>query len=213
MKSASKLTAIALAALMTSTSFMAHAASAPDPAMVYQTQKKMLRTADEALTVLTRAHAARLALFDNDIETAQAKLAEARVAFDKAEKTMNDLTIGDTEDPTNPTQYLPFDMSMTLTDGFVATDENKLALEKAYGLMQTASPDDAIEVLRLASIDVNVSAALLPIVEASEQVQKAQTFLDDGEYFKANLALKALEDSVITRTFSIDAIPQQGDIS
>ncbi|ARE38613.1 hypothetical protein RGUI_0472 [Rhodovulum sp. P5] len=210
MKTASKLTAVALAALMTTTAIVSHAANAPAPAPAYQTQEQMLTTADEALTAVTRAHAARLALFDNDVEAAKARLAEARTAFDKADKTLNDLTIGDTEDPTNPTQYLPFDMSMALTDHFVATEENKQALEKAYGLIQTGSPDDAVEVLRLASIDVNVSAAMLPVVEASDQLQQAQTFIDNGDYYKANLALKALEDSVIIRSFSIDEIPQQG---
>lgn len=212
MTRASKLTVLALTALMTTTSVMAHAAPATDPAPAYRTQDRMLRTADEALTAVTRAHAARLALFDNDVEGAKARLAEARAEFDKAEKTLNDLTIGDTEDPANPTQYLPFDMSMALTDHFVATAENKQALQKAYGLMQTGSPGDAVEVLRLASVDVNVSAALLPVVEASAQLQQAQTFIEEGDYFKANLALKALEESVIIRSFSIDAIPQQGDL-
>jgi len=212
MKSASRLAALAIAALMTTTAVVSHAASAPDPAPAYRTQETMLTTADEALTAVTHARAARRALFDNDIEAAKARLSEARTAFDTADKTLNDLTIGDTEDPSNPTEYLPFDMSMALTDNFVATEANKQALEKAYGLMQTGSRDDAVEVLRLASIDVNVSAAMLPVVEASEHLQQAQDLIDQGDYYKANLELKALEDSVVIRSFSIDAIPQQGDI-
>lgn len=212
MKTASKVIALALATLTTTTAVVSHAANAADPAPAYETQKQMLTTADEALTALTRAHAARLALFDNDVDTAKARLSEARAAFDAAEKRLNDLTIGDTEDPVDPTAFLPFDMSMALTDHFVATEANKQALEKAYGLIQTGSPDDAVELLRLASIDVNVSAAMLPVVSASDALQRAQTSLDQGDYYQANLALKALEDSVIVRSFSIDAIPQQGDI-
>jgi hypothetical protein len=210
MKTRSKLAALAMTALMASASIPALAASSAEPA--YQTQTGMLETADEALQAVTRAHAARLALFENDIEAAKGRLAEARAEFLKSEKDLNDLTIGDTEDPNNAARYLPFDMSMALTETFTATDENKQALERAYGLMQTGSPDDAVEVLRMASIDVNVSAALLPIVEASEQFEKAQTFIDDGKYYDANLALKAIEDMIVVRTFSIDAIPQQGDI-
>lgn len=210
MKTRTGIATLALVALMSSTSVAVHAATSPTPA--YQTQSGMLKTADEALTAVTRARAARLALFENDIEAAKGRLAEARAGFLDAEKKLSGLTIGDTEDPTNAARYLPFDMSMALTESFNATEENKQALEKAQGLMQTGSADDAIEVLRLASIDVNISVALLPIAEASEQLEKAQTFIDEGKYFDANVALKAMEDSIVVRTFSIDAIPQQGAI-
>jgi len=212
MRAASRLTVLALAAAMTTTSAMAHAAVRAETAPAQRTQKGMLATADEALTALTRAHAARLALFDNDVETAKSRLTEARAAFDRADKTVNDLTIGDAENPSKTAAYLPVDMSMALTDGFVATAQNTQALERAYGLARTGSPDDAIAALRLASIDVNVSAAMLPVIETADHLQKAQTLLDEGDAYGANLELKALEDSVIVRSFSIDAIPQQGDI-
>ncbi|MEC9196646.1 MAG: YfdX family protein [Pseudomonadota bacterium] len=211
MKSNTRIAALALTAFMASVSLPAFAATGEAPA--YQTQPGMLKTADEALQAVTRAHAARLALFNNDIEAAKGRLAEARAEFLKAEKSLDDLTIGDTEDPTNAARYLPFDMSMAVSENFKATKENTQALERAYGLMQTGSPDDAIEVLRVASIDMNVSTAMLPIVEASAQFEKAQTLVDEGKYFEANLALKAVEDSIIVQTFSIDAIPQQGDVS
>lgn len=205
-----RIAALALTAMMATTSFTAFAA--PDKAPAYATQAEMLKTADEALQAITRAHAARLALFDNDIDGARARLAEARADFDNAESSLNDLTLGNTEDPTNTARYLPFDMSMALTEGFTATEENQEALQQASGLMQNGSPDDAIEVLRLASIDVNISAALLPVVETSDQFAAAETFIDEGQYFEANLALKAIEDSIIVNTFSIDAIPLQGAV-
>jgi uncharacterized membrane protein len=201
---------VALAALLSTSAVAAFAATEPAPA--YQTQKEMLKTADEALNAVTRAHAARLALFNNDIEDAKGRLAEARADFLDAEKSFNDLTIGDTENPADGERYLPFDMSMALSETFQATDENKAALEKAYGMMKSGAQDDAVEVLRMASIDVNVSTAMLPVNGVTDNLQKAQDFIDSGKYFDANLALKAVEDSVIVRTFSLDEIPQQGDI-
>lgn len=208
--SGSKIKTLAAAVLLSTSSLAAFAATDATPS--YQTQPGMLKTADEALTAVTRAHAARQALFDNDIEAAKGRLAEARAEFLDAEKNLNDLTIGDTENPSNADRYLPFDMSMSLTEDFQATDENKQALEKAYGMMQSGAPDDAVEVLRLASIDVNVTAAMLPVANVTTQLQTAQDAIDSGKYFDANLALKAVEDSVVVRSFSIDAIPLQGDI-
>jgi TolA-binding protein len=204
------LKSLAVATLLSTSALAAFAATKPAPA--YATQASMLQTADEPLTAVTRAHAARLALFENDIEAAKGRLAEARAEFLDAEKKFNDLTIGDTEEPESAERFLPFDMSMALTETFQATPENTQALEKAYGMMQTGSQDEAIEVLRMASIDVNVSAAMLPIAEVTTQLQNAQNFIDEGKYYDANLALKAVEDSVVVRSFSIDAIPQQGDI-
>jgi hypothetical protein len=209
MKTRTRFAALALTTLMASTALPVFAATTEAPA--FETQTGMLKTADEALQAVTRAHAARLALFDNDIEAAKGRLAEAQAQFKDAEKALNDLTIGDTDDPTNAARYLPFDMSMALTEAFTASPENQQALEKATGLMQSGASDEAVDVLRLASIDVNISAALLPVVEVSDQFEKAQTFIDEGKYYEANLALKAVEDSIVVRTFSIDAIPQQGD--
>ncbi|MEZ5721481.1 MAG: YfdX family protein [Paracoccaceae bacterium] len=211
MKNLPKLTALALAAFMSTGSLVAYAATTDAPA--YQTQQEMLKTADEALSAITQAHAARLALFANDIEAAKTKVAAADQAFLDAEKTLNDMTIGDTEDPSNAQRYLPFDMSMTLSEDFTVTDESKEALDKANGLIQQGSTDDAIEVLRLASVDVNVTSALLPVVATTDQLEQARTLIDEGKYFEANLALKAIEDSVIVRSFSIDAIPQQGAVN
>ncbi|KNG94596.1 YfdX family protein [Pseudaestuariivita atlantica] len=207
MKRHFRIAALALATLMSSTSLVAYAG---ENVPTYDTQTEMLKTADHALVAITHARAARLALFDDDVETAKGRVAEARAEFIESEKELNDLTIGDTEAPEGAVRYLPFDMSMSLSETFEGTEVNKQALEKFYGLMQSGSPDDAVEVLRLAEIEVNVTAALLPITEASDLLLKAQTLIDEGKYFEANLALKAMEDAVIVRSFSIDAIPEQG---
>lgn len=199
---------LALAAMMSTAAITAYAAVDATPS--YQTQTEMLKIADEALGAVTDAHAARLALFDNNLEAAKDKLADARAVFVDAEKELNDFTIGDTEDPSSAAKFLPFNLSMALSEDFQSTPETAEALEKAQGLIQSGSTDDAIDVLRLASIDVDISAAMLPVEGASEQLQKAQDLLDDGKYFEANLALKEMEDSVVVRTYSLDMIPQQG---
>ena len=88
---------------------------------------------------------------------------------------------------------------------------DKAALEKASGLIKSDDSDEAIEVLRLAAIDLNISAALLPDAPSMESLKKASDLIDSKDYFDANLALKSIEDSVVIRSFGIDAIPAQGD--
>lgn len=214
MKSTSKLAAAALAALLVGSSVAAHADTASAPAATEtpsdQTQSAMLRTADEALLAVTRAHAARLALFDGKIDEAKANIDEAQAAFNVGEKGLNDLTIGDTEDPASKVMYLPFDMSMSLTDTFEPSAENQKAVETAAGQIKQGKTEEAIKTLKLANIDVNVSVALLPVVDTSASLENARTFIDDGKYYEANMALKKIEDSVLVRDYGIDALPVQG---
>ncbi|MEC3862857.1 YfdX family protein [Mesobacterium sp. TK19101] len=214
MKPYTVLKSVAVAMLLSTSAITAYAATtdpAPVTAPSYKTQSAMLKTADEALNAVVNARAARLALFDNNIDEAKARLTKATEEFNVAEKGLNDLTIGDTEMPDNAARYLPFDMSMVLSDNFVPSEDATQALNQAGDQIKQGNTDQALETLRLASVDVNVSAALLPVADTSDQLEKAQTLMDQGKYFEANLQLKKIEDSVIIRSFSIDAIPQQGD--
>lgn len=186
------------------------AVTAAKPAPAYKTQEAMLKTADEALIAITRVHAARLALFNNNIEEAKTRLAEATKALKTSEKDLASMAITDIAKPESSTKYLPFDMSMGMTEGFTVTEEHRSVLEKAVGLFQKGSRDEAREVLRLAAIDVNISTALLPIDETTKNLAEATKLVDEGKYFEANLALKAIEDGVIVRDFLIDQIPAQG---
>lgn len=178
----------------------------------YATQDGFLKTADEALEAMSEIQSARLALFNNDIALASESVRAAQVTLTKSESDlagllMRDFTAVDTEN-----NYLPFDMSMSLTEGFKATKENKLALQKAYGLIESAEPDEAIEVLKVAEIEVQVSAAMLPYEATIAALEDALGNIEDGDYFDANINLKSIVDSVVVNTFSIDAVPQQGDI-
>ncbi|MEZ5714241.1 MAG: YfdX family protein [Paracoccaceae bacterium] len=208
MKLTRKIATATMVALLSSTSLAAYAATEAAPG--YRTQPGMLQTADEAATALAQIHAARVALFDNDIETAKSQLGEARSHFLDAEKKFNDITIGDTENPESADRYLPFDVSVALDEDFVVTPENKTALDTANQQVRNGDKDSAIETLNLARIDANLSAALLPVADVTTHLDKAQTFMDEGKYFDANVALKAVEDSILIRSYTIDAIPQQG---
>lgn len=167
----------------------------------------MLQTADEALTSVTRVHAARLAIFDDRIDEAKSLIAEARTALAAAEGS---LLIADPEQAGADKTFLPFDMSMALTEGFTPTEKSRAALEQAAGLMQSQQRDEAVNVLRLAEIEINVQAALLPADQSMKRLDDATAALEKGEFHTANLALKEIEDSIILRTFSMDAVPEQG---
>ena len=223
MKRTNRLIAAAMAGLMASTSLGALAANAqaadataqqkaPEKA-AYTTQKQLLKTADEALETVTNVHQARMALFEDETDLAQKHIGAAIKALTAGETDLKQLLIADTDKRDAKPEYLPFDMSMMLTDRFEATAEKKAALEKAGGLMKSGEQDAAIEVLRLASVDLDISAALLPQDVSMTHLKAAADMVKSGRYFEANRELKAIEDSIVVRTFGIDAIPVQGDAS
>lgn len=214
MKTSSKFVSLAATGLMATTTLgMAQTASGATAPTTYTTQKEMLRTAADAMTAVQRTHEARLAIFNDKTDDARALVDQAIEALSDGENAFEDLMISDTGEA-NPTEktFLPFDVSLAMAENFTATEENKLALQKAYGLFESAEPDDAIEVLRLASVDLQVTAAQLPAERSMKLLKEAKGFIEKGEYQQANLALKAVENSVIVRTFGIDAIPEQGTL-
>ncbi|MGO4909478.1 YfdX family protein [Pseudorhodobacter sp. W20_MBD10_FR17] len=217
MKASNKFIAAALAGLVATSSFGSFAAyaagtDAKAPTAAYATQKELLKTADEALSTVTHVRAARMALFDNKIDEAKANVADATKALSAGETDLKALLVADSDKADAAKAFLPFDMSMALTDTFKPTQESEKALKEAKGLMTSGEKDKAIEVLRVASVDLNISAALLPEQGSLDKLKQATDLLEGQEYFAANLALKSIEDSVVVRNFGIDAIPAQGNI-
>lgn len=203
---------IALAALVaTAPAVFASTALAATEA-AYTTQDTMLQTADEAAGALTKVQAARLALFNNETATAKQELEAAKTLLKDSEAALTPKMLHDFTMAGSKTNYLPVDMQMSLTESFKATDENKQALQKAYGLFETAKADEAVDVLRVAAIDVRVSAAMVPYEETLKNIDAALGNIEKGSFFEANLNLKSIHDSIVTREFGIDAIPAQGDI-
>jgi Ser-tRNA(Ala) deacylase AlaX len=106
--------------------------------------------------------------------------------------------------------YIPFDTSMALAEGFVPDEAKQAALTKANTHLEKGEKANAVEALKLANIDVSVSAAMIPAAISLKHVEDAVKLLSEKKYYEANLALKAVEDSVLVETYDINAIPAQG---
>lgn len=220
MKLTSKVATLLLVGLMATTSFaaIARAETATKPVAetkaaakpVYATQTQMLRMSQEARTALMSAQAARLSLFNDKIDQAKADVEKGIQALESADKTLQTAMIPGTDAADDKAEYLPFDSKMTLSETFTVTPEKKVALDKATDLFEAKTPQKALDVLRDASVDVVVSTALLPGEPTLKEMRNAHNLIVEGKYHGANVVLKSIEDSVIVRSFGIDAIPVQG---
>ena len=177
-------------------------------APTYATQEGMLMVSPAAQAVLGHAAAARRAMFGDDLEEAATQVGQAIEALGADEAASAGITLAD--EGADGAVYLPVKVGMRLSERFSATRENLGALQEAYGLQRTAQPDEALEVLRLASIDGGVSALLMPSDESMTHLVEARQALADEDVGAANRALIAIGSEVVAKTFPFHAIPQQG---
>ena len=108
-------------------------------------------------------------------------------------------------------RFVPVDGQILLADNFVATPEKTVALKKANDHLGKGEHQKAVDVLKLASIDVSFSRVMMPLAATQNHIQTAMDLIAKKQYYEANLALKAVEDGVKTDTVSlVETAPQAG---
>ncbi|MCW2310054.1 YfdX family protein [Rhodobium gokarnense] len=172
--------------------------------------KKIIKTVDEAYRGVREVRAARLAIFNGTPDVATEFVDKAATDLKTAQSSMKDFAVATTKKAAEGDAYLPFDSSLTLAEGFVPTADKAETVKKANEHLAKGDHKKAAEVLREGRIDVTVSAALIPAKASLDHVKDAVKLLGEKKYYEANLALKAVEDSVLVESYSIDGVPQQG---
>ncbi len=188
--------------------------SKPADAVAAATQSKsdgaLLKTVDEAYKALREIRAARLAIFNGQAEQASKFVADAQKDLAAAKALVPTHAIKDKKTPQAGDSYLPIDTSLTLAEGFKATPEKQTAIGKANEHLSKGDHKQAVEVLKAANIDITVSAALIPTQASLAHVADAAKLMGEKKYYEANIALKAVEDSIIIVSYSLDDVPKQG---
>ena len=148
-------------------------------------------------------HLARVAIFDAQPDMAKSLISKAQealgkaktdeTAFMKAESDLkthaaaNDQANGDTtkmqspkanSDPASgsaqPVAWIPVDGQLLLGEGFVATPQKAAAVADANSSLKKGDKKGAVEKLKLASIDVVLTVAVLPLVKTTDDVQSGR---------------------------------------
>ncbi len=165
-----------------------------------------VKTVEEAYTAMREIRAARLAIFDGSgpaaisfVNDASKKLAAAKMANEKDTAAADSAQIA--------AGFMPFDMSMTIAEDYKATPQQALKIQEANQHLAKGDHKTAVEKLRLADIDVQTTAALLPVGPTMDHLTEAANLLEQGKYYAANTALKAIEDSVVVQAYDADGLP------
>lgn len=172
-------------------------------------ESDFIKTSDAAYRVMRDVQATRLAIFNGLTDEATKLVSTAQKDAAEAIKDAKQYGIDIKKPTTDGDSYVPIDASIALADSFVPTPEKAEHIEKANEHIKAGDKKQAVEVLRLAEIDVVFSTVVVPIKFASAHIDDAAKLIAQGKYYEANLALKAIEDSLVFESFGIEEVPKQ----
>lgn len=198
---------ICVGTAMLTTAYMAEANKDNPTAAERKTSKSALQLSEDAYKVLRSVRATRVAIFDGQPVLAAKHITTSKADANTALKDAQKFTLETKSKTKLDDTYIPFDSDLSLSRTFTVTPENAKHIENANKHFKKGDRTKAIEVLKLANIDVEFSAALLPIKFAITKISDAEKLISAGKYYEANLALKSLEDAVVIETFGIDEMP------
>ncbi|MGJ8628354.1 MAG: YfdX family protein [Sulfitobacter sp.] len=209
-----KVTALALSAFVVVSPALvgpSYAEETKAPVAAEQTKATTIKTMAEVYDALKNVRATRIAIFDGNVDVAKNMVMTAQGDLVKAKENVESYALKNAKASDEGEMYLPFDSSVSLVEGFLPSKEKQPAIEEANGHLANGDNVKAIEVLRLANVDVTVSAAIIPLNKTVSHVNDAVKLINEGKFYEANLALKAVEDSVFVDAYSIDEVPSQGN--
>lgn len=167
-----------------------------------------LQLSQDGYNVMRDVRAARISIFNGDIDSAKKFV---KLAQDDLGKTRSDDTRVKTSEKLTADQanWVPIDGQLVVADNFVATPEKAKHIAAGNEKLKAGKAKEAIEELKLADVNVGFTRLLMPLNDTGKQVNLAWDLLNSGDYYQANMALKAAEDGLNVDTVMLnDANPQ-----
>ncbi|WP_339112357.1 YfdX family protein [Thioclava sp. GXIMD2076] len=188
----------------------AEEAQTPDLEKIEQksaTDADLVKLSKNAALSMHAVRGARLAMFDGQKEAAGKMIDGALTYMQKAEAS--DSKGIAPMNTTQPGDYVPFDLAMNVGADFSVTKQNEHQIEAAQTMAANGDQLGAAKLLKASDVSVGLSSALIPADLATEQLKDAQDAYKAGDMDKANMALKAVEESVVFQNVNYTEIPDQ----
>lgn len=174
---------------------------------------QIMRYSQDGSQAIHEIDAARVAIFNGDPKLASEMIAKAKASLAKAEQEAPSFTVKvsavqdgkvvGTASETDKVALVPVDGQLVLAEDFVPTPEKRARIDKANDHFKNGKAKEALE-LRLGDISVLYTRALMPIAAANKQIEQATKLMSDHKYYEANLALKAIGDTLTVDSVAIN---------
>jgi hypothetical protein len=156
---------------------------------------------------------ARIDIFNGDPKGSMAALTRAKTQLAAAEKdaptfkvNANKSSAGNQAGKKQVTaKAVPVSGELVLADNFAPSPEKQKAIAKANEHFKKGQHQQAMEALRQGQISVNYISEWMPLASTSKNLDQAIKLEQAGKYYQANLALKAIEDSLVVESVMLPA--------
>ena len=165
-----------------------------------------IKVSEDALMTMRNVGGARLALFNGSPDKAQtyadAAVTRATATLKDADKYAVDIK----ESKKDGQKYVPFNTGVTVAETLEPGNEKHKHIAMANRHVHKGKTSKDKETLKVDGINVALTTELIPIQTAKTQIEDAARLIGEGKYYEANLALKAVEDSVVTEILDTNAL-------
>jgi hypothetical protein len=176
------------------------------------------RVSYEGFAAIRAVRAARVAIFNGEpkvalnwLTKAQTELAvatkDAPLFVATTEATVDGKVVAG-EVTVSKENWVPIDTQIGLSDTYVASPKNAEHIKNANEHFKNGHAKEALEELRLASIDVRCTRAMMSLTNTTNCVAEAVKLIGEQKYYEANLVLKTAEDGVVMESTNVFATPK-----
>jgi hypothetical protein len=187
----------------------------------------------------------RMAIFDgrvdeakefvNNADAAFAKVRSDEAIFTKAEADLKPPTtkaaptnksvttgaapadIKQADQMKKPIAWLPVDGMITIIEDYTANPAKTAAVADANKSLKSGDRKGAMEKLKLADMNVEVTLAVIPLEQTINSVHQAVGLINDGKYYEASQVLRQAQDNerfdainISAKPSSVPVLAQQG---
>ncbi|MEO6782640.1 MAG: YfdX family protein, partial [Bradyrhizobium sp.] len=93
-----------------------------------------------------------------------------------------------------PIAWLPVDGALTINEDFTANPAKKAAVAEANKSLKSGDRRGAIEKLKLADMNIDVTMVVVPLEQTISDVHQAAGLINEGKYYEASQMLRDAQD-------------------
>jgi hypothetical protein len=106
-----------------------------------------------------------------------------------------------------PIAWLPVDGALTINEDFAVNPAKKAAVAEANKSLKGGDRHGAIEKLKLADMNIDVTMIVVPLEQTINDVHQAAGLINDGKYYEASQMLRDVQDGERFDVTSVTAKP------
>ena len=104
---------------------------------------------------------------------------------------------------------IPVDGQLVVTDDFVPTSEKQAHIANANKNIKNGNHPAALKELHLGEIDIVYNRLWMPVALTYKHLDQAIKLINEQKYYEANLALKAIGDSLTIESIALAEKPKK----